>query len=166
MQRAIPRITIPPSEGKSIMNYEDLCKLIRLECYPFLSEGETAELMTNGLARTGFGIKINFGRNSSPTQIFRALSEMINSFQQIDKHLLESINIEIEPLILLEDIEQGSIIIWLKDTLTDALNNTLTKTPDKDIEDLNFRKIIGVFLNQSRYAIIRFTQKKENLEDK
>ena len=157
------------------MNYEDFWKLIRLECYPFLSEAETVELMTNGLARTGFGIKINFGSNSSPSQIFRALSEMVNSFQQIDKHLLESINVEIEPLILLEDIEQGSIIVWLKNVLKDKLRdalstpvvtNTLTKVKDEDIEDLNFKKVVGVFLNQSRYAIIDFTRKEKNLENK
>lgn len=49
------------------MNYEGFWEAIRLECYPFLSKVETVELMTNGLARTGFGIKINFGSNSSPS---------------------------------------------------------------------------------------------------
>ena len=138
------------------MNYEDFWKVIRLECYPLSLEVNTVEFMTSALARSGFGIKISFGRNSSPAKIFRALSEIVTSFQQIDSHLLESINLEIEPMILLEDIEQGSIIAWFK--------TTLESLKDEDVEELKFKKIGGVFLNRARYAIVEFAQKK--LQDK
>ena len=137
-------------------NYEDFWEVIRLECYPLSLEVGSAEFMTSALARMGFGIKISFGSNSSPAKIFRALSEIVTSFQQIDSHLLESINLEIEPMILLEDIEQGSIIAWFI--------TTLASVKDEDVEDMKFKKVAGVFLNKARHAIVEFTQKK--LQDK
>jgi hypothetical protein len=114
--------------------------------------------MTNELATRGFGIKINYGANSNPAMIFRALSDIVNSLQQINRHLLLSIDLDIEAVIILENIEQGSIVAWLKDALKSL--------DDKDVEDLNFKRIVGVFLNKARYAIIDFTNKNDQFDNK
>jgi hypothetical protein len=108
--------------------------------------------------RAGFGVKITYGRNSNPANVFRALSDLVNSFQELDRHLLMSIDIDIQPVMLLEDVEQGSIIAWLKDALQSL--------DDKDIEELNFKKIVGTFLNKARYTIIDFTQKNTAVDSK
>lgn len=114
--------------------------------------------MISTLARTGFGIKISYGRESKPEVIFRALSEMLIAFQSLDRHLLESVDVKFTPIILLEDLEKGSLIAWL--------TTVLEKLEDKDVINLKFDKIVGTFLNQARYAVINFTKKGNKLESK
>ncbi len=114
--------------------------------------------MASDLVRSGFGVKITYGRNSNPANVFRALSDLVNSFQELDRHLLMSIDLDIKPVIFLEDVEQGSIIAWLKDALQSL--------DDKDVEELNFKRIVGTFLNKARYTIIDFTQKNVAFDNK
>ena len=63
-------------------------------------------------------IKIDFERHSEyPTRVFKAMSGMIESFQEFDKILAKTVNLKIEPTILLEDIETSSLKVWLSTTL-------------------------------------------------
>ena len=65
--------------------------------------------------RADFGFKIDFVRNTEdPARVFRAFSGLIDFCQVTDKTLIKSLDIDIEPDLLLDNIEQGSISVWLK----------------------------------------------------
>jgi hypothetical protein len=62
-----------------------------------------------------FGFKIDFARNTEdPARIFRALSELIKFCEVTDKALIKSLDIDVEYKLILDDIEEGSLIVWLK----------------------------------------------------
>ncbi len=83
-----------------------------------------------------FCLEIDFERGTeSPERIFRAMSDLIETFQSLDADLVTSIDVRIEPILLLEDIESGSIKTWLK--------TQLETLDDEALKDLDWRKIIG-----------------------
>lgn len=65
-----------------------------------------------------FGIEITFAPHSdAPSRVFRALTGMIEAFQEIDTLLVGSIRSTLQPSTLLEDIEAGSVKVWLRNAL-------------------------------------------------
>jgi hypothetical protein len=85
-----------------------------------------------------FCIAIDFEKGSeAPSRVFRALSDIIDSFHALDKDLIQSIDSKIEPIILLEDIESGSIKTWLRYIFNDEASfNLQFKIVPELIEDL------------------------------
>jgi hypothetical protein len=76
--------------------------------------------------RADFGFKIEFVRDTEdPSRVFRAFSGLIDFCQVTDKTLIKSLDLDIEPDLRLDNIEQGSIIVWLKNVLKSANENTL-----------------------------------------
>jgi len=103
-----------------------------------------------------FTIEIQYNKDSKkPSHVFRVMSDIIESFITIDKALISSINFQIEPVILLEDIEKGSIISRFK--------YLLENIPDEAVADLNLKKLIGHYLIKAKYCIINFIDKKETI---
>jgi hypothetical protein len=103
-----------------------------------------------------FSIVINFNKDSKkPSHIFRVMSELIESFNILDKALISSINFQIEPIILLEDIEKGSIISRFK--------YLLENIPNEALSDLSLRKLLGHFLIKAKYYIIDFLNNRETI---
>jgi len=69
-------------------------------------------------SKADFCIEIKYKKDSeNPSRVFRTMSELIETFQEIDKNLVTTIDVNIEPLLLLEDIEVGSIKVWLRNLL-------------------------------------------------
>ena len=60
--------------------------------------------------QSDYYLEVNFKKGTeSPSRVFRTMSELIDTFQELDRHLVNSIDIRIEPVLLLDDIESGSI---------------------------------------------------------
>jgi hypothetical protein len=103
-----------------------------------------------------FGIQIDFDREShDPARIFRTMSGLISSFQQLDHSLVESIDISIEPVLLLEDVEAGSIKVWLREQI-EGIEDDALKSGD-------WKKIAGQFLVKGKYILLRFLQDNKKL---
>lgn len=101
-------------------------------------------------------MKLIFDRTAdNPARIFRSLSEIINAFQYVDRALIKSIDPGIEPTLLLEDVEAGSILVWLK--------HILRSIDDEALKELSVRKLIGSYLVKAKYAIIDFTHKRTQI---
>ena len=66
-----------------------------------------------------FCIEIDFqrGAKSSPSRIFRTMTDLIESFQEIDNEIVQSIDVKIEPVLILEDLEPASLKAWLRTAL-------------------------------------------------
>jgi hypothetical protein len=64
-----------------------------------------------------FGIEIDFQPGTdAPSRVFKTITALIEAFQIVDRQLAESVA-RIEPVLLLENIEAGSIIVWLRNKL-------------------------------------------------
>ena len=103
-----------------------------------------------------FIIKIDFNKESKkPAHIFKIMSDVIESFGILDSALICSIDSKIQPIVMLEDIEKGSILSRFK--------YFLEQIPDDAIHNLEWKKLIGTFLLKGKYAIIDFINKRETI---
>ena len=106
-----------------------------------------------------FCIQIDFLRQSeSPARVFRAMTGLIEAFQDLDKQLVRSFDIKIEPVLILEDIEAGSIKAWLR--------TQLTEHDDKDLKNLNWKPAVGKYLVKAKYILIDFLTDKTEISDR
>lgn len=100
-----------------------------------------------------FAISIDFTKGSeSPSRVFRAMTGLIESFEQIDHALTKSIDVRIKPVLLLEDIEAGSIKAWLR--------SVVTEMPDEALAKAEWKPIIGTYLVKAKRAILNWTDGK------
>lgn len=108
---------------------------------------------------TDFCITIDFKKSSKyPTRIFRTLIDLIESFNTFDSDIIQTISSKIEPVMLLEDIEEGSIKTWLR---------TVVNSVDDDaMKKLDWKQLVGSYLVKSKYAVIKFLEDKEEITDR
>ena len=108
----------------------------------------------NGL----FSIVVDYDKESpSPENIFIGIAKLIESFKLIDKQLIGCVDSDTETETLLDDIEKGSIKLWLR--------NTLKQIDDKDIEDLNYKRIAGKFLVKAKAYILKKCNDVNEIQD-
>jgi hypothetical protein len=105
-----------------------------------------------------FGIEIDFEAGSpAPSRVFRAMSALIDSFEKIDRDLVKSVA-RIEPVLLLENIEAGSIKAWLR--------TKLVAIDDEPIKSGDWKKVVGSFLVHCKYTIIDFIDHRTTITNK
>lgn len=108
-----------------------------------------------------FAIVIDFKKGAdSPTRVFSAASDLIKSFEGLDKVLTRSIDSNISPVMMLEDVEVGSLKVWLK--------NALRSTDDQALKDLDRRPAVGKYLVRAKYIVLRWIDQDDaprNLQD-
>jgi hypothetical protein len=83
--------------------------------------------------------------------VFQAADAMIRALQHLDQVLCGAIDNKIEPMLLLEEIEAGSLKIWLK--------NALTALDDDALKKLDWRPAVGKYLVRAKYAYINWMNK-------
>lgn len=101
-----------------------------------------------------FGLTIDFEKGKSdPVKVFEAMAMMLNSFKQIDKIVLDPIVPNLEPIMVLEDVEAGSMTSWVR--------NTLKRMDDQAIKEFDPKQLIGAYVVKAKYKIIEFLDKKD-----
>lgn len=106
-----------------------------------------------------FGIKIDYEKGSEdPGRVFRAMSGLIDSLQDFDQHLALTINTDITTALLLEDIKEGSIVTWLK--------NSLKGIPADALQELKFRRIFGQFAYEARNEVVAWLDERETISSR
>lgn len=105
--------------------------------------------------RADFGFKIDFVRDTEdPARVFRAFSGLIDFCQVTDKTLIKYLDIDIEPDLLLDNIDQGSIRVWLK---------LFFKSVNNNLSDLDL-KLLSSYLVESKSCIIKFINKRDTIK--
>lgn len=95
-----------------------------------------------------FCITVEYDTNESkPEQIFLGIAKLIESLQYADAMLVGCIAKDIEPVVMLDDIEQGSIKVFLR--------TALAAIPDEGLERCDIKRVIGTFLVKGKYALLR-----------
>ncbi len=106
--------------------------------------------------QTDFSIKIDFNKSSKkPSHIFSIMTDILDSFNTLDSAIINSIDSKIEPIIMLEDIEKGSILSRFK--------YLLEEIPDQAISDFEWKKVVGHFLLKAKYYVLDFINKRESI---
>ena len=106
-----------------------------------------------------FAIYIDFKKDvGRPQRIFQTADALIKALQKVDKSLCNTIDSKISPIMMLEEIEVGSLRIWLK--------NLLEVVDDQALKKLNWKPIVGSYLVKAKYAIINWCNKGELNENK
>lgn len=104
-------------------------------------------------------MEIDFERGAdSPSRVFRAMTGLIEAFESIDRELARSIDVKIEPVLILEDIEAGSIRTWLR-TVLEAIE-------DDALKNLDWKPLIGKYLVRGKYLLIDFTKDRTTVTDR
>jgi hypothetical protein len=114
---------------------------------------------TNNNLATDFCIEIEFKKNSeSPGRVFRTTLDLIDAFHATDIDLISSIDSKIEPTILLEDIEAGSLKTWLRYKIEEIDNAAL--------KNLEWKPIVGDYLVKAKRFIVSFLENKTEITDR
>ncbi len=99
-----------------------------------------------------FAIYIDFKKDvGNPQRIFQASAALIAAFEKLDKVLCNTVDSKITPLMMLEEIETGSLKIWLK--------NKLESVDDNALKELNWKTVVGKYLVKAKYVMIDFLNK-------
>src|SRR5829696_3393878 len=92
-----------------------------------------------------------------PAHVFRAMSELIEAFQQLDVDLAKSISAEIEAVVVLEEVEVGSIRAWL--------STVLKSVDDSALKKLEWKEIVGTYLVRGKRRIVQFLDNTPTVVD-
>ena len=104
--------------------------------------------------RADFALYIDFQKGTgSPQRIFQAADAMIRALQQLDHVLCNAIDGEIQPVMVLEEVEAGSLRIWLANIL-DAID-------DQALKELDWKPAIGKYLVRAKYVVIEWANSGE-----
>lgn len=107
-------------------------------------------------ADLAFYIDFKKGEGSA-SRVFSATSDFIKACERLDRNLVTSIDANIETVMMLEDIEAGSLKTWLR--------NVISATDDQSLKTLDWKSIVGNYLVSAKYCVLKWIN-KEDQEDK
>lgn len=99
--------------------------------------------------KADYCIEIQFEKGTEdPARVFRSMQALIETFQEFDHSLVKSIDSNIKPLLILEDIEAGSIKSWL--------SSALEAIEDDALKNLDWKPAVGKYLVKAKYYAVDF----------
>lgn len=106
-----------------------------------------------------FEIKIEFSPSSGdPARVFKAMSDLIDSFKILDQHLVSSVDLSLDVIMLLEDVERGS--------LRAKFRNVVEGLPDELIKDGEWKKVLGYYLLKAKEMILNWCAERDRIDDR
>lgn len=104
-----------------------------------------------------FTLRIEFEKGSeNPARVFNAMSEFIKAFHDLDNCLAKAFAVNIQPILVLQDIESGSI--------RTILSSFLKVIDDDALKDLDWKKQVGKYLVKAKHKIIKFLDEEKELK--
>ncbi len=104
-----------------------------------------------------FALFIDFKKGEGdPLRVFKTADQMVRALQKLDKTFCRSVDSSIKPIMVLEDIEAGSLRIWLK--------NILESTDDQALKDIDWKPAIGKYLVRAKYVYLQWANKPDGQE--
>jgi hypothetical protein len=94
-----------------------------------------------------FCVHIQFRKETArPQRILTIASTFIDTLEGLDRLLATSISSSLHPVFVLENIETGSIKLWIK--------QAIEAVDDDALKDMSLRKQIGHYLVKGKYALL------------
>lgn len=97
-------------------------------------------------------LDIKFDPASSPSRVFDIAADLIRSFEEFDKTVIQSIDSRIETAFLLEDVEKSSLKVFLR--------NLLRQADDDAVKTLDWKPAVGQYLLKAKYAALEWLDKE------
>ena len=95
-----------------------------------------------------FAITVDFVRGKGdPSRPFQTMIDLMDSLARFDRDLVKSIDVTIEPVLLLENIETGSIKSWFISALR-SIDDTAIRSGD-------WKKLVGDYVVKGKYALLK-----------
>lgn len=113
------------------------------------------KLATLGPEKTpDFCLSFNFPQNTrNPQRLFTAAGAYIEALQSLDALLVSSVDAKIKPVFVLEEIEVGSIRLWMK--------QLLEAVDDEALKNLDWKPAVGAFLVKGKYRLLKALEGKK-----
>src|SRR5438045_678076 len=92
-----------------------------------------------------------------PSHVFHAMAQLIESFQQMDAHLAASVSAAIEPVVVLQEVEAGSIRA--------KLATILRSVDDEALKKLDWKELVGTYLVRGKSRILKYLDGKREISD-
>jgi hypothetical protein len=103
---------------------------------------------------TDFGFTIDFKKGrGNPKRVFDTASALIDAFESFDKAVIASIGGKIEPTMVLDDVQSGSMKVRLR--------NLLLSTDDEALKSGDLKRIVGAFLIGAKYKALEFLKDED-----
>src|SRR5574344_128893 len=101
-------------------------------------------------------IKINYDKNEDkPERVFKTIASLLENLENIDDILCETIPVKVTAKTYLENVESGSIKLFLR--------NGIAKIDDEALAQGDFLKVLGLYLKETKYSILGYLDK--NIEN-
>jgi hypothetical protein len=88
-----------------------------------------------------------------PRRVFDAASLLIDGFEQLDEALAVSVDSKISTVRVLEDLEAGSLKVYLR--------NILHRVDDEAIKSLEWKRAVGAALVKAKYLVLRWLDSED-----
>ncbi len=103
-------------------------------------------------------IEVQFEKGTDrPARVFQAMSQLIESFQAVDGDLAKSVAANIEAVVVLQEVEAGSIRAWLA--------TILNSVDDDALKNLDWKKWVGSYLLKGKRKVVEFLEGKDQIEN-
>lgn len=103
-----------------------------------------------------FLLTVNFAAGvKNPQRIFSAASECISALQACDQMLLKSFPTSIQPVFVLEQVESGSLKMWLR--------QLLEAVEDDALKNMDWKPAVGKYLVKGKYFLLKSLEGKKGL---
>jgi hypothetical protein len=105
-----------------------------------------------------FAITVDFVRGKGdPSRPFRTMIELMEALARFDEDLVKSVDVTIEPVLLLEDVEAGSIKSWFITILRSSNDNA--------IQSGDWKRIVGDYAVKGKYALLKRLEGAQSVTD-
>jgi len=118
-----------------------------------------AEFEQSTLGPDATVLEVNYRPDTpDPARVFRAMARLIDAFHQTDRDLARAIHVSIEPVLLLQRVEAGSIRAILR-TLLRQIN-------DDSLENLDWKPLVGQYLVKAKHKALRWLDRRTSLQSR
>lgn len=90
-----------------------------------------------------------------PGRVFRAMSQLLEAFQAIDRDLALAVTASIHVEVVLERVEAGSIRA--------VIRSVLQHVDDDALKNIDWKPLVGQYLVKAKHAILRWTDGKDRV---
>lgn len=107
--------------------------------------------------RPDFCVKVDFEKGSrSPEKILNSMAQFVEAIQSLDLLLVQSVDSKIKPVLLLEEIESGSVKVWLK--------QFLEAVDDDALKALDWKPAVGKYLVKAKHRTLGYLGENKGLD--
>jgi hypothetical protein len=107
---------------------------------------------------TAFAITVDFVRGQGdPSRPFRTMIGLVEALDRFDRDLVKSVDVTIEPVLLLESVEAGSIESWFI--------SALRSTDDAALKSGDWKRIVGEYTVKGKYSLIKMLGGAKSVTD-